>query len=416
MTTPWKRRFLSKPALIAAAALIALVILILILYTQVLFPTLDHEARSPKEALRPVRFLIPDLEDDLPLASLEQAIRKNLEYLERLEPDYAFSYGADRVTCETVRKTQKDFLDLLARGLDPEDLENEVKEHYTLYRASGRKGDRQVLFTGYFEPVYDGSMQPDDTYRYPLYHRPSDLLRIDLSPFGPEFEGKRITARIEGRNLLPYHARQDIEEKDALKGHGLEFVWLKDPVDVAFLHIQGSGRIRLPDGSTISVGYAGSNGRPYRSIGRYMIDHGYVTREAMSMQAIRQYLSAHPDVRDQVLNHNPSYVFFDRKPNGPFGNINVPLTPGRSIALDSRLFPKGALCFMAASKPVIEDGEIREWTDFSRFVVNQDTGGAIRGAGRADLFWGNGLHAELGAGHMKHEGELYVLIKKQATP
>jgi len=413
MTNPWKKYFLSKPALIAAAALTGLVILMVILYTQVLFPTLDREAGSPEEALRPVRFLAPDLEDDLPLESLEQAIRKNLDYLERLEPDHVFSYGADSVTCETVRKTQEDFLDLLARGLNPEDLENEIKDHFILYRATGRKGHRQVLFTGYFEPVYDGSLKPDDTYRYPLYHRPSDLLRIDLSPFGSEFQGKRITARIEGRNLLPYHARQDIEEKGALEGRGLEFVWLKDPVDVAFLHIQGSGRIHLPDGSTISVGYAGSNGRSYRSIGRYMIDHGYVTREAMSMQAIREYLSTHPDVRDEVLNHNPSYVFFDRKPNGPFGNINVPLTPGRSIALDSRLFPKGALCFMASSKPVIGEGEIQEWTDFSRFVVNQDTGGAIRGAGRADLFWGSGPHAELAAGHMKHEGELYVIVKKK---
>lgn len=412
-TTPWKQRFLSKPALVAAASLVGLGILIVILYTQVLFPTLDRQARSPEEALRPVRFLAPDLEDDLPRSSLEQALRQNLDYLERLEPDHPFSYGADTVSCETVRKSQQAFLDLLARGLDPEDLEREIKKGFTLYRATGREGNRQVLFTGYFEPVYEGSLQPDDTYRYPLYRRPSDLLRIDLSPFGPEFEGKRITARIEGRDLLPYHAREDIEEEGALKGRGLEFVWLKDPVDVAFLHIQGSGRIRLPDESTISVGYAGSNGRPYRSIGRYMIDHGYVTREATSMQAIREYLGTHPEVRDEVLNHNPSYVFFDRKPNGPFGNINVQLTPGRSIALDTRVFPKGALCFMASRKPVIREGEIQDWTDFSRFVVNQDTGGAIRGAGRADLFWGSGPHAELAAGHMKHEGELYVLIKKE---
>lgn len=413
MTTSWKQHFLSKTVLISAAVLVGLAVIVGILYTQVLFPTLDRQARSPEEALRPVRFLAPDLKDDLPLDSLEQAIRKNLDYLERLKPDHTFAYGGDTVTCETVRKTQQDFLDLLDRGLDPEDLEREIKEQFTLYRAAGRKGDRQVLFTGYFEPVYQGSLEPDDTYRYPLYHRPEDLLRIDLSPFGPELEGKWITARMEGRKLLPYHAREDIEEEEALKGRGLEFVWLKDPVDVAFLHIQGSGRVRLPDGSTISVGYAGSNGRPYRSIGRYMIDHGYVPREDMSMQAIREYLSAHPDVRDEVLNHNPSYVFFVRKPNGPFGNINVPLTPGRSIALDSRLFPKGALCFMQSRKPVIQGGEIHEWTDFSRFVVNQDTGGAIRGAGRADLFWGSGSRAGLAAGHMKHEGELYVMIKKE---
>jgi membrane-bound lytic murein transglycosylase A len=172
----------------------------------------------------------------------------------------------------------------------------------------------------------------------------------------------------------------------------------------------------LKDGDLVSVGYAGSNGRPYRSIGRYMIQEDLLTREEMSMQAIRDYLRAHPDRVEEVLNHNPSYVFFQKKENGPFGNINVQLTPGRSIALDSRLFPKGAACFIRAQKPVIRDGVIESWVDFSRFVMNQDTGGAIRGAGRADIFWGRGPDAGMAAGHMKHEGELFVLLKKEKNP
>jgi membrane-bound lytic murein transglycosylase A len=171
--------------------------------------------------------------------------------------------------------------------------------------------------------------------------------------------------------------------------------------------------VNLPDGTTISVGYDASNGRPYRSIGRYMLDEGLMTREEMSMQAIRKYLFEHPEILDEVLNHNPSYVFFDIREKGPLGNINVVLTPGRSIALDSRLFPKGALGFISCKKPVLDsEGKIIEWIDFSRFVVNQDTGGAIRGAGRVDLFWGSGDYAQLSAGNMKHEGDLFILIKK----
>jgi len=198
-----------------------------------------------------------------------------------------------------------------------------------------------------------------------------------------------------------------------LKGMNLEIAWLKDPLDVAFLHIQGSGRLKLPDGKVLLVHYQTSNGRPYRSIGRYMIEKEFLSREEMSMQAIRKYLTENPGVLEEVLNYNPSYIFFRQVENGPIGSIDVLLTPGRSIALDSRIFPKGALGFISSQKPLVnEKGELTGWTKFSRFVLNQDTGGAIKGAGRADIFWGSGPYAELAAGHLKHDGELYILIKK----
>lgn len=144
-----------------------------------------------------------------------------------------------------------------------------------------------------------------------------------------------------------------------------------------------------------------------------MIQKGFLTREEMSMQAIRKYLTEHPEVLDETLNSNPSYIFFQQEAKGPLGNIGVPLTPGRSIALDSRIFPKGSLGFISSWKPIVNaEGDITGWTKFSRFVVNQDTGGAIKGAGRVDIFWGSGPYAELAAGHLKHEGNLYILIKK----
>ncbi len=218
---------------------------------------------------------------------------------------------------------------------------------------------------------------------------------------------------MDGREVMPYFTRKQIEVERRLEEKNLEIAYLKDPVDVAFLHIQGSGRLRLPDGKTISVGYHASNGRPYRSIGKYMLEKGFLTREMMSMQAIRKYLAEHPEIVEDVLNQNPSYVFFQRLDVGPLGNLNVPITPGRSLALDSMLFPKGALCFLSSQRPVVDpEGEIVGWSPFSRFVLNQDTGGAIKGAGRADLFWGDDSYAQVAAGHMKHEGDLYLLIKK----
>ncbi|MCF8062479.1 MAG: MltA domain-containing protein [Deltaproteobacteria bacterium] len=405
-------RLRSKKTLWIGLVVLACALAVYIVYAHVLFPTLDRQARSPEEALRPVRFFHPDIRDDFSMLSLERAIEKNLDYLSRLDPDHVFRYGDQRVPCSRVLETQKAFLALIRGRPAPDVLARTLEEEYLFLRAAGRKGNRRVLFTGYYEPVYRGRLSPDDTYRHPLYRRPDDLLRIDLSPFGEAFRGKRITARIEGREVLPYYSRSEIEQEGALAGRDLELAWLMDPVDVAFLHIQGSGRIILPDGSALSLGYAASNGRPYRSIGRYLIEQALLTREEMSMQAIRRFLATHPDMRDEVLNHNPSYIFFSPKPNGPLGNINVQLTPGRSVALDDDLFPKGALCFVSAQKPVVENDRIVEWTDLKRFMINQDTGGAIRGAGRADIFWGRGPYAETAAGHMKHEGDLYVLLKK----
>ncbi|MFZ7110508.1 MAG: murein transglycosylase A [Desulfatiglandales bacterium] len=377
-------------------------------------PALRQEVRDPEQALVSVRFFYPKFKDDLDVSSLAGAVRRNLAYLGRLPPDHVFRYGPDQFTCQQVMESQQAFLRILDENPDPRDLNKRIKKDFLVYRAAGRSGSRHVLFTGYFEPVYEGGLAPDEDFKYPLYRTPDDLITIDLSPFSGEFRGKSIIARIDGNHVRPYYARDEIEEKRVLAGKGLEIAWLKDPVDVAFLHIQGSGRLKLMDGGSLSVGYAGKNGRPFRSIGRYLLDEGLLSREEMSMQRIRRFFTERPEMVGKVLNHNPSYVFFrvleDRL---VVGNINVPLTPGRSIALDSRLFPKGALAFISTEKPVADDrGEIIDWTRFSRFVMNQDTGGAIRGAGRADIFWGSGPYAELAAGHLKHEGDLYILIKR----
>jgi membrane-bound lytic murein transglycosylase A len=376
-------------------------------------PALRKEAQRPEEALRQVRLFSPEFRDDMDRDSLTLAVRRSIEYLGGLGPEAVFHYGPNDFSSQQVRESQEAFLDLLSKGFDLDDLSREIRTRFRIYRATGRVGDRRILFTGYYEPIYEGSLAPDEVFRHPLYRPPDDLIRIDLSPFSEKFKGENIIARIEGKKVLPYYSRYQIEAERVLAGKGLEIAWLKDPLDVTFLHIQGSGRLRLLDGKDLLVHYQASNGRPYRSIGRYMIEKGFLAREKISMQAIRRYLTENPMILDEVLNYNPSYVFFRQVENGPLGSLGVLLTPGRSVALDSKIFPRGALGYIVCQKPSVNDqGDIIGWTKFSRFVVNQDSGGAIKGAGRADIFWGSGPYAELTAGHLRHEGDLYILIKK----
>jgi membrane-bound lytic murein transglycosylase A len=391
--------------------------LVLVLLTLATFlschPFRKKEAQRPEEALKRVRFFFPKFSDDMDRESLIQGVRRNIEYLDRVAPETVFRYGPHNFSCQQVRESQEAFLNLLSKGLDAEQLSREIRKEFRVYRATGREGNGRVLFTGYYEPIYEGRLARDEVFRYPLYRLPGDLIRIDLSPFGEKFKGESLVARIDGKKVQPYFSRSQIEGEKVLDGKGLEIAFLKDPLDVFFLHIQGSGRVRLPEGKDLLVHYQASNGRPYRSIGRYMIDKGFLAREEMSMQAMRRYLTEHPEVRDEVLNQNPSYIFFQKVETGPWGSLGVLLTPGRSVALDPKLFPKGALGFISSRKPLVNDrGEITEWIEFSRFVLHQDSGGAIKGAGRADIFWGSGPYAELAAGHLQHEGDLYVLIKK----
>jgi membrane-bound lytic murein transglycosylase A len=282
-----------------------------------------------------------------------------------------------------------------------------------VYQSVGRDQKGEVLFTGYYEPYLKGcsSMSPD--CRYPVYGRPNDLLTIDLGAFAEKYKGEKLIGRVQDGVVVPYHDRRDIDEAGALYGKAQAIAWVSDPVALFFLHIQGSGRVVLENGQALVIGYDSSNGRPYRSIGQLLIEEGKISREEMSMQRIRDYLNQNPGEIRRILNHNPSYIFFKLTPDGPLGSLNVKLTPGRSLALDKKLFPPAALTFAMTQKPLSDaTGKTTSWTDCQRFMLNQDTGGAITGPGRADFFWGSGPYAELAAGHLKHPGKLYFVVLK----
>jgi membrane-bound lytic murein transglycosylase A len=355
----------------------------------------------------------PDFFDDMGYDGLENCILGSISYLNRISPALEFRFGQDIFNTPHMIKSLEHFLHFIQTKPSKEELIQYIKEYYLIYTTVGCDTPGQVFFTGYFEPVLKGSLNKDKEYQFPIYARPDDLTTIDLSLFSEEFKGKTIVGRYINQRVVPYYDRKEIEYQGHLEGKVQEIAWLKSRLDLFFLQIQGSGQIFLNNDEIINVHYHGTNGRPYRSIGKLLVDQGKISREEISMQKIRDYLKNHPEEIDAVLNYNPSYVFFKVEKDGPFGSLEVKLVPGRSIALDSRLFPSAGLAFIETRKPSINgDGTIHTWIPFSRFVLNQDTGGAINGPGRADLFWGNGPYAEIAAGHMQEFGKLYFLILK----
>jgi len=356
---------------------------------------------------------MPVLTDDLDRESLHTALRRSVSYLEKLPPDRIIGEQPRRFTAREVLDALLAFEKSLDNSDCPECWIRDFNLWFDLIPSSSLPESETVLFTGYYQPVIEGSLAPTSEYRYPIYGMPADLIVIERVTLLPWLAPEKVTGRLEGDNLVPYYSRREIDELGSIGGRGYEIAWVKNPIDLFFLHIQGSGILQLEDGRRLLIGYAGANGRPYRSIGRLLIDRGKIPQEEMSMQRLRRYLLDYPEEQNEIFSYNESYVFFRFSQEGPLGNIEVPLTPGRSVATDARLFPKGALAFIVTERPVLDaTGQLVGWQPFSRFVLNQDTGGAIRGLQRADLYFGTGFEAEAGAGYMNRPGKLYFLSLK----
>lgn len=272
------------------------------------------------------------------------------------------------------------------------------------HRVYGKYGKLEGLITGYYEPVLNGSRQQTDRYRYPIYATPQDMLVIELAQIYPKLKGMRLRGRLDGNRVVPYYPRAVIDgPEQPLRGQ--EILWIDDPYGSFFLQIQGSGRVRLEDGTVLGVNYANQNGHPYVAIGKKLVQIDALALEDVSLFTIKAWLLANPDRAGEVLNANPSYVFFDIRENieeGPRGSLNVPLTAERSLAIDRNVIPLGTPVWIETTLP---DGSA-----YQRLMFAQDTGGAIRGPVRADVFFGTGSQAEKYAGEMKQTGRMFALL------
>ena len=294
---------------------------------------------------------------------------------------------------------------------DNQALRTFYEEEFTPYQVNNPDGSTLGLITGYYEPKLLGSRTRSERFRYPLYAVPDDLLQIDLGAAYPQLKDQRLRGRVQGKRVVPYYKRAEIDAgTESLKGR--ELFWVEDAVELFFLQIQGSGRIELPDGSLVKIGYADQNGFPYVSVGKKLVEMGELKLQQASMQGIMEWAARHPDKLDALLQQNPSYVFFRELPDSlsaPLGALGVPLTGEYSLAVDARTIPLGAPVFLATTQP-------NSTLPLNRLMLAQDTGGAIKGAVRADFFWGFGERAAEQAGSMKQQGRMWLLFPAGAQP
>ena len=368
---------------------------------------------------------LPKFEDDLDTASLRAAALRSLDYFKTLPSRELFVLGKDTYTAADLI----DSMSLLAALLDhpSSDWAARLGASFIVYQSIGVDAEKTVVFSSYYEPTISARLEKDAVYRYPLYARPPDLVDVNLGLFDPVYQGARVAGRLEGRALVPYPTRSDIDSSGILKEKGLEIAWARNPVEILDLQIEGSGWLdisetrdekrdtrihRQQNSSLVSrpstllrIRYDGDNGRRYRSVGQYLISSGRIPAKKFSRQVFLHYLASHPKERQALLNVDERYIFFRIDTStaavNAYGNIEEALTAGRSIATDPKLFPKGALAWIST-------------TGVHRFVLNQDEGGAIQGPGRVDVFAGHGDEAKEFATHLWNKGALYFLVKKKS--
>lgn len=309
------------------------------------------------------------------------------------------------------QKVCTDASNLAAR--DDPSLRQFFESEFSPYAVVNPDGSAEGTITGYYEPLLRGSRKQSAQYRFPVLSVPDDLLVVDLGEVYPELKNLRLRGRIDGRRIVPYYTRADIEAGKA-SVTGREILWVEDAVDLFFLQIQGSGKITLDTGEVVRVSYADQNGHPYKSVGRLLVERGELTLDQASMQGIKTWGTRNPDKLPELLDANASYVFFREQPAngaGPPGALGVPLTPTRSVAVDPRAVPLGAPVFLSTTWP-------NSTLPLNRLMMAQDTGGAIKGAVRADLYWGSGDEAGAQAGRMRQTGKMWVLLPAgfQLTP
>jgi membrane-bound lytic murein transglycosylase A len=387
-----------RPALAALLALAALA---------GCHPVPPGPARSPDRALAELApEELPAFVDDLDYAGLDDALARSATWLAQIaaaDPGRTFVFGRERVSVRRLQATLARFRELALARPTPAALGEALRREFRVFRSVG-DGKGAVLFTGYYLPELRGALARGGPYQVPLHRAPDDLVVVRAKDFPQQLEGD-LVGRVEGGRLVPYPTRAEIA--GGAVDPTAELCYVDSAVDAFFLEIQGSGVVRFEDGTSRVVTYAGKNGHRYEAIGAELVRRGAIPRDQVSMQAIRAWLAANPAEQPGLLALNPSYVFF-RFADAPTGSLGVPVTPDRTIAADARVFPKGALAFVEAERPV--DATSAEMRPFSRFVLDQDAGGAVRTSAHVDLYLGSGAYAENAAGRMKQQGRLYYLL------
>ena len=359
-------------------------------------------AAEPSLLLTPVTFAdLPGWDAD-PVAEALPALLKSCARLTRQPGERAV--GPEGLAGQVADWTAPCAALAAVDGEDDAGLRRLLEESFQPFAVSDA-GEAEGLFTGYYEAELKGTRDPAAPGATPLYRVPQDLVTVDLGSFRADLRGERLVGQVRDGRLVPYLTRKEIDA-GALNGQGAELLWAADPVDVFFLHVQGSGRVVYPDGSTKRVGFAGSNGHRFYAIGRALIDEGIISRKDSSMQSIRDWLRANPERAEEIMQRNARYIFFrEITGEGPIGAQGVALTPGRSLAVDSKLLPLGVPLYLDTTWPAT-DKPLR------RLMVAQDVGSAIKGAVRGDFFWGSGEPALAEAGRMKQKGVYYLLLPK----
>lgn len=358
----------------------------------------------------------PALRDDLDAASLTKASVSDLAYLKGLG-EKAFVVADSTYNTQQLIDSVEALTRVRAEAKTPEELTARLKAEFDLFHVVGSTVGGGAFFSAYYQPILPASPVKTARFAYPLYHRPPDMVTINLEAFNPKYKGESLTARIENGQVVPYFDRRDIDVTKVLDGKKLEAVWLDNQFDRLDLHVQGGGLLQFPDGRLMIAKYAATNGLPYKSAGMAVVGSGAMKREDVTKATLKKYLDDHPEGVGWLLSQNPRYAFFDVSEapadGDPFGTIQQPLTAGRSLAVDPRYAPLGVPAFVVLPMAqATEDGKLLGRSSSSRFAFCQDTGGAIVGPGRVDLFLGHGPQAKAESANIWTAGDLYLLIKK----
>ncbi len=369
-------------------------------------PTKDYGRALPPGQLA-LRKIPPEMYPDFSRGyadqrGLERAIRYSIEYLRRPSSQRYFPYGD--ISHARALASLQTFLDVLHEARSGADLDRIIRERFDVYQSVGCDDQGTVFFTGYYTPIFEGRRQREGAFQYPLYSYPPDLEK--------DSEGMILGRRSPDGRLVPYFTRREIEQRGLLRGR--EVAWLKDPFEAYVVSVQGSAKLKLADGSLYELGYAGNNGHSYTPVSAKMIEDGVLSRDQLSLQALMQYFHQHPQDIPKYTWQNDRFIFFKESRGGPFGSINVPVTTYRSLATDKSVFPRACLAFVDTNLPEIQSGSVMV-RPYAGFACDQDTGGAIRAAGRSDVYFGIGGGAEALAGRTGAEGMLYYIFVKDAA-